>query len=68
MHFIAMLAYHLIKRVLNNASKLNPQLAEHLPLRIRLAEDNVTNQKIALLLLQRIGYRADVAANSLEVL
>ena len=38
------------------------------PLRILLAEDNLVNQKLALRLLERIGYRADVAANGLEVL
>jgi len=38
------------------------------PLRILLAEDNVINQKVALLLLERAGYRADVAANGSEVL
>ncbi|MGB3511385.1 MAG: response regulator [Microcoleaceae cyanobacterium] len=37
-------------------------------LRILLAEDNVINQKVAIHLLQRIGYRADVAANGIEVL
>ncbi|MDP9432645.1 MAG: response regulator [Actinomycetota bacterium] len=37
-------------------------------LRILLAEDNVVNQKVALLMLDRIGHRADVANNGLEVL
>jgi len=45
-----------------------PLLAEHLPLQILLAEDNVVNQKVALQLLKRMGYRADVAGNGLEVL
>jgi PAS domain S-box-containing protein len=38
------------------------------PLRILVAEDNLVNQKLALRLLERMGYRADVAANGLEVL
>jgi diguanylate cyclase (GGDEF)-like protein/PAS domain S-box-containing protein len=38
------------------------------PLRILLAEDILVNQKVALLMLDRIGYRADIAANGHEVL
>jgi PAS domain S-box-containing protein len=50
------------------AAQLDPFLAQRLPLRILLAEDNVVNQQVALQLLQRMGYRADVASNGLEVL
>ncbi len=38
------------------------------PLRILLAEDNLVNQKVAIHILKRIGYQADIAMNGLEVL
>ena len=48
--------------------KLEPTLASRLPLRVLLCDDNVVNQKVALRLLQQMGYRADVAANGHEAL
>src|SRR5262245_10741598 len=45
-----------------------PDSAAAVPLRILLAEDHLLNQRVALRMLERLGYRADVAENGLEVL
>ncbi|HTL75698.1 MAG TPA: GAF domain-containing protein [Casimicrobiaceae bacterium] len=48
--------------------RLDAGMAERHPLRILIAEDNVVNQKLALRLLQQMGYRADIASNGIEAI
>jgi CheY-like chemotaxis protein len=48
--------------------QIDPALAQRHPLRILVAEDNVVNQKLALRLLQQMGYRADLASNGIEAI
>ena len=47
---------------------VDTKLAERLPLKILVAEDNVVNQKVALKLFERLGYRVDMVADGVEVL
>jgi len=45
-----------------------PSMAARHPLRILLAEDNLVNQKLALRLLQKMGYAADVVSDGHAVI
>lgn len=45
-----------------------PKLADRLPLKILLAEDNPVNQKLAKRLFEKMGYEIDIAINGIEVL
>jgi CheY-like chemotaxis protein len=44
------------------------ELAAALPMRILVAEDNPVNQQLVVLLLEKLGYRADVVSNGVEAL
>jgi CheY-like chemotaxis protein/HPt (histidine-containing phosphotransfer) domain-containing protein len=50
------------------APALDVGLGSRLPLRILLADDNPINQKVGSSVLQKLGYRADLANNGVEVL
>lgn len=49
-------------------NQIDTDLSKRLPLQILVAEDNPVNQKLAISLLNLMGYKPDAAANGLEVL
>ncbi|WRH66836.1 MAG: response regulator [Planktothrix sp. GU0601_MAG3] len=70
--------YNTLAKILNSqrislvsepiSTTLYPPLANLHPLRILLVEDVLVNQMVAIKMLQRLGYRADVANNGLEAI
>jgi PAS domain S-box-containing protein len=46
----------------------DPTMALRCPLRVLIVEDNAVNQRVATLLLQRLGYRAATASNGIEAI
>jgi len=48
--------------------RFDAEFANRYPLRILIAEDNAINQRLAIRLLEKLGYNPDVAGNGIEVL
>lgn len=62
------LANSINKEIEKTEHKLGEKLAHQLPLRILLAEDNVTNQLVATKMLNKLGYEPEIADDGAKAL
>lgn len=53
---------------INSGLKNIQRISDEFPLEILLAEDNIVNQKVAFKILEKFGYKPDIAENGLEVM
>jgi signal transduction histidine kinase/CheY-like chemotaxis protein/HPt (histidine-containing phosphotransfer) domain-containing protein len=69
--------YNMILSIFSNEEKIESifkprqqtaRIAEEIPLKILVAEDNIINQKLIVKILSQMGYVADVVSNGLEVI
>jgi CheY-like chemotaxis protein len=59
---------HRLERRAPARPSLDSTLAQRLPLRLLVADDNPVNQKVGLNVLKKMGYDADIAASGTQVL
>jgi CheY-like chemotaxis protein len=57
-----------LKEKQNSNKKLTVEFAKQYPLRILIGEDDAMNQQLAIKILNKLGYKPDVAPNGQEVL
>jgi signal transduction histidine kinase/DNA-binding response OmpR family regulator len=65
---LAVFSSESVRPIAQPTSEADRELGKRHPLRILIAEDNPTNQRVALRLLERFGYRADIVGNGLEAI